>query len=183
VHGSETGPMLDAYDFGAFRTVVDVGGGNGSLLVSMLDRHPHVEGILFDLPSVADRSRRLISELGLSSRCWVEGGDFFVSVPPEADAYVLRHVIHDWQDPEATAILSTCRKAMRPGSRIILVENVIPPANQPSFGKWLDLMMLLVAGRERTEEEFGRLFSAAGLVLTRVVSTTSDVSVLEGTLA
>lgn len=130
--------------------------------------------------AVADRTRASIAALGLSGRCRVVGGDFFSSVPSGADAYVLRHVIHDWRDPEAVTILRVCREAMGPQSKVLVIENIIPPGNEPSFGKWLDLMMLLVEGRERTEEEYGRLFAEAGLVLTRMVPTTAGVSVVEG---
>ncbi len=183
VHGPETVPVLDAYDFGAFRTVVDVGGGNGLALTTILGRHSGLAGILFDLPAVAERARATLAASAVSQRCRVEGGDFFRAVPAGADAYVLRHVIHDWQDPEATAILRRCREAMHPDGRVLVVEMVIPPGDEPSFGKWLDLMMLLVDGRERTEEEYARLFSAAGLALNRVVPTASEVSVLEGVRA
>ncbi|MHC4170196.1 MAG: methyltransferase, partial [Planctomycetota bacterium] len=180
VHGiAETDPMLDAYDFSAFETVVDIGGGNGSLMAAILKRHPAIKGIMFDLPAVADRSRTTISGLGLSDRCEIVGGDFFTSVPV-ADAYVLRHVIHDWEDEEAIEILRNCREAMNPRGRILAVETVIPPMNEPCFGKWLDLMMLIVGGRERTEEQYRRLFSLAGLKLSRVVSTAHEVSVIEG---
>lgn len=179
VHSVETGPMMDAYDFGAFRTVADIGGGNGSALAAILERHPGMQGILFDLPSVADRARPVMEDAGLSSRCRIEGGDFFSSIPEGADAYVLRHVIHDWEDGDAVTILRNCRKAMKDGGKVLVVEMVVPPGNDPGFGKWLDLMMLLVGGRERTEEEYRRLFSAAGLMLHRVIPTASDVSILE----
>ncbi len=180
VHGvAETEPMLDACDFSAFGTVVDIGGGNGRMLAAILNRHPSVEGILFDLPAVVDRSRAIISELGLSRRCQIVGGDFFASVPA-ADAYVLRHIIHDWEDAEATSILHNCRDAMNPDGRILVVETVIPPLNEPCFGKWLDLMMLLVNGRERTEEQYRRLFSQAGLTLSRIIPTAHEVNIIEG---
>lgn len=183
VHGIfETEPMLDAYDFSAFRTVVDVGGGHGRMLAAILNRHPAVEGILFDLPAVADRSRTIISDLGLSERCRIVGGDFFSSVPA-ADAYVLRHIVHDWDDKDAVAILRNCRDAMNPGGRVLVVETVIPPLNEPCFGKWLDLMMLIVGGRERTEDQYRRLFQQAGLTLRRIVPTTHEVSVIEGVRA
>jgi len=178
---AETEAMLDVYDFSAFRTVVDVGGGSGLLIKAILNRFPSVCGILFDLPAVADRTRSALSaDSGLSRRLRIEGGDFFASVPAGADVYVMQHIIHDWQDREAIAILRNCRSAMKAGSRILLIEMVIPPANKPSFGKWLDLMMLLVDGRERTEEEYHRLFSAADLKLNRIIPTASEVSVIEG---
>jgi len=177
---AETEPILEAYDFAKFRTVVDVGGGSGVLLTAILQRHPVVHGILFDLPSVADRARSKISSPGLTSRFQVEGGDFFSSIPAGAGAYVMQHVIHDWQDREAVAILSNCRDAMDSDGRVLVVETVIPTMNAPCFGKWLDLMMLLVGGRERTEEEYRRLFRAAGLRVKRVIPTASEVSIVEG---
>jgi hypothetical protein len=183
VHGVETEPMLDAYDFGTFLTVVDVGGGNGLVLAAILNRHPTTQGVLFDLPPVADRARSIISGLGLSDRCQIVGGDFFSSVPNGANAYVLRHIIHDWEDDDAIAILRQCQEAMSSDGKILVVEIVIPPLNEPSFGKWLDLMMLLVAGRERMQEEYSDLFSEAGLKLNRVIPTSSEVSIIEGVRA
>jgi SAM-dependent methyltransferase len=180
VHGPETGPMLDSYDFSVFRSVVDVGGGNGMVLAAILSRHPAVQGILFDLPAVAERARTIITSSGLDGRYQIVGGDFFSSVPAGADAYLMRHIMHDWEDNEAVAILRNCRKAMNPDGRVLVVETVIPPGNEPCFGKWLDLMMLLVGGCERTEEEYNRLFSEAGLKLNRIVPTSSEVSLIEG---
>jgi SAM-dependent methyltransferase len=183
VHDSETIPVLDAYDFTPFETIVDVGGGNGLALAAILRRHPGIRGVLFDLPAVADRAREVVAGAGVSDRCRIEGGDFFDSVPSSGDAYLLRHVIHDWEDGEAIAILKNCRDAMQPGGRVLVVETVIPSGNEPCFGKWLDLMMLVVGGRERTREQYGDLFSAAGLRLTRVVPTAHEVSVIEGVRA
>ena len=179
VHGiAETEPMLDAYDFSVFGSVVDVGGGHGRMLAAIVERYPGVEGILFDLPPVADRARAVLSESDASGRCRAVGGDFFRSVP-SADAYVLRHILHDWDDAEAVAILRICGRAMNPGGRVLVVETVIPPLTQPCFGKWLDLMMLIVGGRERTAEQYRRLFSQAGLALGRIVPTTHEVSIVE----
>lgn len=158
IHGRETEPVLDAYNFAAFRSVVDIGGGNGLALAAILNRHPAIHGTLFDLPAVADRARSIIAGSGLSGRCRIEGGDFFSSVPAGADVYIMRHIIHDWNDRDAITILRNCRDAMNPDGKILVVETVIPPGNEPSFGKWLDLMMLLVGGRERSQEEYGRLF-------------------------
>jgi hypothetical protein len=180
VHGPETEPMLDAYDFSKFRSVVDVGGGESLVLAAILNRYPAIQGILFDLPAVAERARAILKTSGLSGRYQIVGGDFFSSVPVGADAYLMRHIIHDWEDEEAIAILRNCREAMNPESKVLVVETVIPPGNEPCFGKWLDLMMLLVGGCERTEREYSRLFSEAGLKLNRIVSTDSEVSVLEG---
>jgi SAM-dependent methyltransferase len=179
-HDSETVPVLDAYDFRQFQTIVDVGGGNGLALAAILRRHKEARGILFDLPDVAKRAGEVAALSGVSDRCRIVGGDFFESVPAAGDAYLLRHVIHDWEDPEAVAILRNCRDAMRPGGRVLVVESVIPPGNGPCFGKWLDLMMLVVGGRERTEEQYAEIFSAAGLRLIRVFPTSHEVSIIEG---
>jgi SAM-dependent methyltransferase len=182
-HGGETEPMLDAYDFSTFRKVVDVGGGNGLVLASIVRRHPSIQGILFDLPAVANRARSTVASTDVFDRIQIQGGDFFDGVPANADAYVLRHIIHDWEDQDAIAILRECQKAVIPDGRILVVEMVIPSGNEPSFSKWLDLMMLLVAGRERTKEEYSRLFSEAGLKMTRIIPTASEVSIIEGVRA
>lgn len=180
VHDSETIPVLDAYDFRQFQTIVDIGGGNGLALAAILRRHTEARGILFDLPDVAKRAREVMARAGVPDRCRIVGGDFFESVPAAGDAYLLRHVIHDWEDREAVAILANCRDAMRPGGKVLVVETVIPNGNEPCFGKWLDLMMLVVGGRERTEDQYRELFSAAGLRLARIVPTTHEVSIIEG---
>jgi 16S rRNA G1207 methylase RsmC len=172
--------MLDAYDLSRFRSVVDVGGGNGLLLTAILKRYPAIQGILFDLPAVAERARAVVKDSGLSCRCHVIGGDFFSSVPGGADVYLMRHIIHDWEDNEAVAILRNCREAMKADGKVLVAETLIPPENEPCFAKWLDIMMLLVGGRERTEEEYCRLFAEAGLRVGRVVSTASEVSIIEG---
>jgi SAM-dependent methyltransferase len=183
VHGRETEPMLDAYDFKNCRTVVDVGGGKGLLLAALLRRYRDVQGILFDLPAVAERTRAIALGSDIQNRCRVVGGDFFEAVPRDADAYLLRHIVHDWEDAEAVRILRNCREAMSPEGKVLVVEMLIPPGNAPGFGKWLDLMMLLVGGRERTFEEYTALFSAAGLRLDRVIPTSAEVYVLEGVRA
>lgn len=179
VHGAETQPMLDAYDFGRFRHVVDVGGGNGLLLSALLEQHPHLRGTLFDLPAVVQRAAPALAVPALSKRCRVKSGDFFRAVPRGADAYVLRHVIHDWEDAAAVRILRNCRTAMGRQGRLLVVESVIPPGNAPAFAKWLDLMMLLVGGRERTRDEYAALFQAAGLKLKRLIPTAVEICLLE----
>ena len=180
IHDRETIPVLDAYDFSPFRTIVDVGGGNGLALAAVLRRNPRARGILFELPPVAERAREVTAGSGVSDRLHIIGGDFFDSIPSSGDAYLMRHVLHDWEDREAVSILRNCREAMRPGGRVLVVETVIPSGNGPCFGKWLDLMMLVVGGRERTREQYELLFSEAGLRLARILPTAQEVSVLEG---
>lgn len=179
----ENESMIDAYDFSPFQSVIDVGGGNGLVVSSILRRHQGIKGILFDLPAVAERARAALSESGLDGRCQIVGGNFFSSVTAGADAYVLRHIIHDWDDDDAVTILRNCREAMNPDGKILVVEIPIPQGNDPCFGKWLDLMMLVVGGRERTVEQYRQLFSRAGLQLNRVVPTASEISVIEGVRA
>jgi len=177
---AEVEPTLEAYDFSQFGTVADIGGGNGALLAAVLGRYSGASGLLFDLPDVVARAEPTFADLGFADRCQFVGGSFFDSVPAGADAYVLRHILHDWQDDEAVAILRSCRNAMPSWGRVLVIENVIAPGNDPSLGKWLDLMMLVVGGRERTEAEFRQLFSDAGLEVTRVIPTRHEVSVIEG---
>lgn len=180
IHDFETEPVLDAYDFSQFEIIVDVGGGNGLQLAKILKRNPGVKGILFDLPAVAESAAEVISEYGLNGRYQIVGGDFFSEVPSGADAYIMRHIIHDWEDDRAVTILRNCREAMSSRGRVIVVESVIPEGNTPCFGKWLDLMMLLVKGLERTEDQYRRLFKDAGLKLNLIHPTEHEVSVIEG---
>lgn len=179
-HGPEADPMLDAYDFSSFEELVDVGGGNGSLLTSILKRHTHMRGVLFDLPRVVERAVPAIKSTGVGERCRTVGGDFLNSVPGGADVYLLRHVVHDWSDEDAATMLRHCRDAMKPGGRILVVEIVVPAGNDPSFAKWMDLMMVTYGGKERSEKQYRQLFAAAGLKLTRIVPTKAGISVIEG---
>jgi hypothetical protein len=181
IHGPETAAMIGAYDFTAFKTIVDVGGGNGSTLLEILRAAPGARGTVFDLPGVVERTAPVIAAAGLADRCRAEAGSFFESVPRGADAYILRHIIHDWDDDKSVQILRRCREAAAPGAKILIVESVIPPGDEPHPGKWLDLIMLAVpGGRERTAPEYEKLLAAAGLKLRRIVPTPSPVSVVEG---
>jgi hypothetical protein len=181
IHGRETQATLGAYDFSAISVLADVGGGNGTNLSGILAHHPRMRGILFDLPHVAERAGAQLKRAGVADRCEVIGGDFFGAVPGGADAYFLRHIIHDWDDERATAILRNVCRAMGAKSRLLVVESVIPAGNEPSFSKLIDLNMMLVpGGLERTAQEYRRLFEAAGLRLTRVVPTAAGVDVVEG---
>ena len=181
IHGRETRAMLDVYDLSGIRVLADVGGGNGTNLIGILGRYPEMKGILFDLPHVVERATGNLEKAGVSGRCEVVGGDFFTSIPAGADAYFMRHIIHDWDDDRATLILENTRKAMPEGSKLLLVEHVLPPGNEPSFGKLLDLnMLILPGGLERTAAEFRQLYQGAGFRLTRIVPTDGDLSVIEG---
>jgi hypothetical protein len=175
--------VLEAYDFTGCGTLADIAGGHGFALTSVLQEHPEVRGILFDLPHVATGARTRIESLGLASRCEVIPGSFFDAVPA-ADHYMMKNIIHDWDDERAVLILRNCARAMRGNGKVLLIEAVIAPGNQPHFAKWMDLEMLAFpGGRERTEAEFAELFAAAGLRLARVVPTQSPVCVLEATRA
>jgi hypothetical protein len=181
VHGMETHAMLDAYDFSGVGLLVDVGGGNGRTLAGVLRRYPALHGLLYDLPPVIERARPEVLASDLSGRCTALAGDFFRSVPPGGDVYHLRHIIHDWDDERSTTILRNCRAAMPPHGKLLVVEVVIPPGNEPNWGKMLDLNMLVMpGGLERTEAEYRDLFAAAGFRLARVIPTAADVSVIEG---
>jgi len=183
VHGPETLPMLDAYDFGRFSRVVDVGGGDGSTLAVMLQRYPHMQGTLYELPDVSARGEETFLSHGLAERAVAVGGDFFTEVPGGGDIYLLRHVIHDWDDEASTKILENCRKSMKSEGRVLLVESIIREGNDFGFVKWVDLMMMVIGGRERTVAEYARLMEGAGLRLERVIETACEVSILEGVAA
>jgi len=175
---------LAAYPFGSFNTIVDVGGGSGSLMTAILQTHPSVRGVIVDLPRVAEQTRRRIAEAGLSERCDVIGSDAFAELPAGADGYVLSTVIHDWDDKHSIELLLSCRRTMTPGSRLVLIERVLPehldssPASRPVVMSDLN-MMIMTGGHERTVTEFYALFQAAGFALTQVTPTDSIMSVIE----
>ena len=174
-----------AYDFSTLDTIVDVGGGNGMLLAGILTANPALRGILFDRPHVAERGRARLAELGIADRCSVVGGDFFREVPGGGDAYLLKHVIHDWNDDRAVEILATCHRAMGPEARLLIIEGVYPPridqsiASKGSASNDVN-MMVCTGGRERSEPEFRSLYAAAGFELVRIVPTPMRTSIIEG---
>lgn len=171
--------VLDVYDFSGIGKLADIAGGHGYAITSILRNYPEMKGILFDLPQVVTGSKDRIEQMNLSDRLEVVGGDFFEDVPA-ADGYVMKHIIHDWDDERAITILKNCGKHLKPGGKVILIEAVIPPGNVPNQSKWIDIeMFMLPGGRERTEEEFRNLFERAGFRLTRIVPTRSPLSVVE----
>ena len=180
IHGKETALMADAYDFGQFGTLCDVGGGNGSTLATILQRNPQLNGVLFDLPHVVVRAQPNLATAGVLDRCQLVGGSFFEKFDVPADAIMMRHIIHDWDDAKCITILKNCRTALGPQGKVLVVESVVPPGNEPGFVKWLDLTMLVIPeGKERTEAEYRDLFAAAGLKLQRVVHTAGELDILE----
>lgn len=181
IHGHETRAMLEAFDLGDIKTFADIGGGNGTNVIGVLNKYPDMKGILFDLPHVTARAEENLKRSGLSDRCRIVGGDFFGSIPGGADAYFMRHIIHDWDDDRSERILRNVAASAPAGARLLVVEHVLPKGNEPSFGKLLDLnMLLLPGGVERTADEFSRLYESAGFRLTRVVGFSGDLSVVEG---
>ncbi len=178
----ETAAILEAYDFSNARNVVDIGGGHGALLAALLRAHPQMSGTLFDLPSVLAGAASVLGEMGIAERARTVAGDFFDEAPAGADLYVMKSVLHNWDDTDAERILSTCRAAMAPEARLLVIERVVPAGNAPAEAKLFDINMLVVAGgRERTEPEYRRLFEQAGLALTRVGGTRSPLSVIVAT--
>lgn len=173
--------VLDAYDFSPVRRVVDVGGGDGAMIAAVLSAVPHMTGILFDTPRGSNGARGLLERMGVRERCEIVHGDFFVCVPTGADAYILKDVIHDWDDDRAGAILARCRQAMSREARLLLVEMVMPErTEQAPIAVQLDLQMLVVTGgRERSQAEHRGLLGRAGFERVRVIPTASEASIVE----
>jgi hypothetical protein len=174
-------PVAAGYDFSGIETLMDVGGGHGLLLATILKANPSLKGVLYETPEVCEGARERFEAEGLADRCRVVPGDFFEAVPEGADACILKSVIHDWDDARAATILRNCARAVGPGGRVLLAEMVIPPGDARHPGKLLDLeMLVLVGGRERTEGQFRELFASAGIRLSRIVPTASPMCVVEG---
>jgi len=183
-HGAEPAAVAAAYDFSGMNTIVDVGGATGNLLAAILGRNPGLRGILYDLPHVIRDAPALLQARGVADRTTIKSGSFFDGVPSGGDAYLFSHIIHDWNEAECLKILSHCRRAMTPTSRVMIIEMVLPSDNAPHPGKMLDMMMLVgPGGQERTEPEYRHLLDKAGFRLTRVVPTDSAVSIVEAMIA
>ena len=173
--------ILARYDFSAVKKLVDIGGGHGGLITSILKANRSMNGVLFDSPQVIEGAQTRLEAAGLADRCEIIAGDFFKAVPAGSDGYILKWIIHDWDEERATTILRNCRRAITNDGRLMVIEAVIPPGVEPHFAKFIDLnMLVMTGGRERTEEEFRRLFGASGFRLTRTVATESPFSVIEG---
>jgi len=176
--------VVEAYDFAGINTLVDIAGGHGRLLTSILETGPSMRGVLFDLPHVIEGARERLKDSKTKERVEFASGDFFVRVPSGADAYIMKHIIHDWDDERALKILRNIREAMAPGGRVLVVESVVQERNVPDLGKLFDIEMLVSpGGKERTAVEYQELFARAGLRLTRIVPTQSAYSVIEAVAA
>jgi len=183
ISGTENPVVTAAYDFSKVGTLVDVGGSHGHLLAAILKANRKLKGVLFDLPQVLDQARKapFVNDRAIAGRLELTPGDFFQSVPAGADAYIMKYIIHDWDDDLCVKILENCRRAMAPNGRVLVVDIVIPPGNDPHWGKLLDINMLVgPGGRERTRSEFAQLFKRAGLKLKRIIPTASPLSIVEG---
>jgi hypothetical protein len=183
-HGREPPAVAEAYDFSAIGSLVDVGGATGNMLGHVLSRHPGVKGVLYDLPHVVVDASPLLTEFGVMDRVTIESGSFFDSVPAGHDAYLLSHIVHDWDDGENAKILNNVREAMKPDGKLLIVETVLPEDDAPHMGKMLDMMMMLVpGGEERTPSEYAALLEPNGFRVNRLVPTASAVSVIEAVRA
>jgi ubiquinone/menaquinone biosynthesis C-methylase UbiE len=180
-HGPETQAMIDAYDYAGVKTLVDIGGGNGTVLAAVLKKYSAMQGILYDLPGVIERAKKNLADANLTARCQTIPGSFFEAAPPGGDSYQMRHIIHDWTDEQCQTILGHIRKVIPKMGRLLVIEMVVKPGNVAQPAKWLDLnMLVLPGGRERTEAEYRAMYAKAGFQLERIVPTPTEVSVLEG---
>ena len=180
ISAREARATADAYDFKGVRTLMDVAGGHGLLLATVLRRHKTMHGVLFDLPHVAAGAAATFARAGISGRVRIESGDFFKELPSGADAIIMKHIVHDWDDDSATRILQACHRALGPRGKVLIVDAVVPPGNTPHYGKLLDLEMLVLTprGRERTKAEFAKLLSGAGFRLSGVIATEGPLSIV-----
>ena len=179
-HGSETEAVLNAWSYDGITTLADIGCGAGAVMIATLQRYPAMRGILFDMAHVLERTAGNIRARGLESRCELRIGSFFESIPAGADAYTMRHIIHDWQDEMCVKILSNVRKVIPASGRLLIIESVVPEGNDPSPSKFADVLMMIVPnGMERTESQFRHILTASGFALSSITPTQSPVSVIE----
>ncbi len=181
ISGRDIPAILAAYDFTSIQILVDVAGGHGKLIAGILQAYPTMRGMLFDMPHVLAGAASALDAAGVTDRCQLVSGDFFESVPPGGDAYLLRRILHDWDDERSTAILESCHRAMPEHGKLLVLEGVVQPPNRPDPTKLTDLQMLVSAGgRERTETEWQTLLAGAGFALTKVYRASAETSIIEG---
>lgn len=174
------GPMLEAYDFSDAGTIADIGGGYGHVLAAVLAANPRAKGVLFDLSVVLEGAPKMMESKGVAERVELVSGDFFEDIPVVADIYILKFIIHDWDDEKNQKILKNIRRNMPDNGKVLIVETVVPAGNEPHFSKIIDLEMLMApGGLERTEDEFRKLLLDSGLRMTRIIPTQGMMSVVE----
>jgi hypothetical protein len=186
ISSMENAAVARSYAFGKLDRIVDLGGAHGHLLATILRSYVRLRGVLFDQPQIISEALQagFVTSADVSTRCEVVSGDFFESVPPGADAYVMKYIIHDWDDERSVRLLSNCRAAMPPGGRVLVVDHVVAPGNRFDWGKLLDInMMLMMGSQERTKDEFRQLFARAGLRVKRVIRTGTALNIVEGLAA
>ena len=177
----EAPAVVASYDFSGFSHIVDVGGGMGLLLAAVLESAPGLRGTLFDMPYVIEQARSAPTLAPHAGRCDFVGGDFLEGVPAGADAYIMKHIIHDWDHERSAKMLGNCRRSMKPGGKLLVVDRVIGAPNEPDAKKYFDIaMMVWPGGRERDHAEWRALFHASGFRLERVIPTPGPHSILEG---
>lgn len=173
--------IVDVYDFSGINTLTDVGGGLGTLMAEILFVNPLIKGIVADTPLVIQETKKMIQSRGIEDRCQALECDFFKDIPAGSDAYLMSHVLHDWSDEKCRVILTNCHRAMKTESRLLVIEMVIPPGNEPSIAKLLDLEMLVTTGgRERTEKEFKTLLESSGFKFSKTIATKESICIIEG---
>lgn len=173
--------VSESYDFSGFQQVCDFGGGLGSQLLAILERNPHLSGLVYDQPHVAEAANQHFASLGLNGKAIALGGDFFAAMPDGPDLFIAKNIIHDWNDEQSIAILKNVRKVLPPHGRVLLLELTIPPVGSPHPGRLLDVhMQVMTGGRERTAAEFAQLFTHSGFTLGRIIPTQSPVFIVEG---
>ncbi len=173
--------IIGAYDFSEISSLTDIGGGNGALMVEILKANPSLSGVVSELPSIVEAAKEFIHYQGFESRCKVIECDIFDKIPAGSDAYLMSHILHDWEDVQCLTILRNCHKAMKPGTKLLVVEALIPTGNEFSIAKLLDIEVFVMGGgRERTETEFRNLFESTGFELSKIVPTDQSISIMEG---
>jgi ubiquinone/menaquinone biosynthesis C-methylase UbiE len=180
VTGVANEAIMSVYDFSPLHKVIDIGGGHGCLITSILKKNPQSQGVLFDAPQVIEGARPRLEANGVADRCETVAGNFFEAVPAGGDDYVINCIIHDRDDEKALTILKNIRSQMQPNGRLIVVETVVPDTDEPHFSKFFDLnMLVMTGGKERTAAEFEQLLATAGFKLLRVIPTDLPTSIIE----
>lgn len=172
--------IVDVYDFSGIDTLTDVGGGIGALMAEILIANPSMKGTVADIPSVIQEARKFIRSRGVANRCKTVECDFFKEIPAGSDGYLMSHILHDWSSDQCKIILKNCHNAMKPESKLLVIEMVVPPGNGFSIAKLLDLEMLVNGGCERTEQEFKTLLESSGFKLSRIIATKESICIIEG---